>query len=198
MGFICERYSDNRAGLMVRFSGDQSSANYYAGDSANDAMEHFNLYLEDGIIYAKTDDEMALETVGVQSTEEAHELREKIDSIINAYTDEQAADNVVLFPKWIVDKQYLVGNRVRHNGKLYKVLQAHTSQADWTPDVAVSLFAEILTGEDDKPKPWEKPDSTNPYMAGDKVIFNDMVYESLIDNNLWSPDEYPAGWRVVE
>ena len=45
---------------------------------------------------------------------------------------------------------------------------------------------------------WEQPDSTNAYKKGDKVRFEGKVYESLIDNNVWSPSAYPAGWRQVE
>lgn len=42
---------------------------------------------------------------------------------------------------------------------------------------------------------WKQPDSTNPYMKGDKVTYNGKTYESVIDNNVWSPDTYPAGWK---
>ena len=44
---------------------------------------------------------------------------------------------------------------------------------------------------------WEQPDSTNPYQIGDKVRFENKIYESLIANNIWSPAAYPAGWREV-
>lgn len=83
------------------------------------------------------------------------------------------------------------------DGTLYKALQGHTSQEDWTPDVAVSLFAEILPGQDGTEiGEWRQPDSTNPYMMGDKVTYNGKIYESTIDNNVWSPDVY--GWQDVE
>lgn len=75
-----------------------------------------------------------------------------------------------------------------HNGKLYKVLQAHTSQADWSPDAAPSLFAEVLPGQGGTSVgEWVQPDSTNPYMAGDQVTHNGETWESLIDNNVWEP-----------
>ena len=93
---------------------------------------------------------------------------------------------------------YEVGRRVLYNDILYKVIQAHTSQADWTPIAAPSLFAKVINETLDGSIPeFEQPNSTNPYMKGDKVIFNGKVYESLIDNNVYSPEAYPAGWKEV-
>lgn len=86
---------------------------------------------------------------------------------------------------------------MRYNGVLYSVLQAHTSQDTWQPDVAVSLFAKVLVPDPDTVPEWEQPGSTNPYMKGDRVLFEGTVYESLIDNNVWSPTAYPAGWKAV-
>ena len=114
-------------------------------------------------------------------------------------TDEEAVTSQVLFPNWQSGKSYALGERVRYGGKLYKVLQAHTSQDDWAPDVAVSLFACLLTGEENGTiKEWVQPDSTNGYSTGDRVVYNGVIYTSLIDNNVWSPTDYPAGWQLVE
>ena len=44
---------------------------------------------------------------------------------------------------------------------------------------------------------WGQPDSTNAYSIGDKVLFEGATYESLIDNNVWSPADYPAGWNLI-
>lgn len=122
---------------------------------------------------------------------------------VQTLSDEQAIQVQSVFPLWQADVDYVVGFKVRYNDILYKVLQAHHSQSDWAPDVAVSLFAKILTGEVDpetgEPEilDWVQPDSTNPYMTGDKVIYNGVVYESVIDNNVWAPDAYPQGWKEV-
>ena len=93
---------------------------------------------------------------------------------------------------------YEVGKRILYNDVLYKVIQAHTSQAEWTPVAAPSLFAKVINETIDGSIPeFEQPNSTNPYMKGDKVIFNGKVYESLIDNNVYSPEAYPAGWKEI-
>lgn len=102
------------------------------------------------------------------------------------------------YPVWSGDSvEYKKDYRLTYKGVLYKVLQGHTSQPDWTPEAAPSLFAKILTSDDGTPLPWEQPGSTNPYMKGDKVLYNGKVYESLIDNNVWSPEAYPAGWKQI-
>lgn len=111
--------------------------------------------------------------------------------------DEDALDIMDFFPEWAVGVQYDINDKVRHNGKLYKVVQAHTSQVDWTPDVTPALFTEIA-------KPGEIPVWRQPtgaqdaYMTGDKVHYpaeSDPVYESIVDNNVWAPNVY--GWQLV-
>lgn len=103
------------------------------------------------------------------------------------------------YPVWSGDSvEYKKDYRLTYNGALYKVLQDHTSQPSWTPTDAPSLFAKVLTSETGEPLPWEQPESTNPYMTGDRVTYNGKVYESIIDNNVWAPDAYPQGWKEVE
>lgn len=114
-------------------------------------------------------------------------------------TDAQALQVPMLFDEFDGNGvAYEVGKRVLYNDTLYKVIQAHTSQAEWTPVAAPSLFAKVINETIDGSIPeFEQPDSTNPYMKGDRVIFNGKVYESLIDNNVYSPEAYPAGWKEV-
>lgn len=107
-------------------------------------------------------------------------------------TDEQALSVPVLYPAWRAGIEYQVGNRVLHGGVLYKVLQAHTSQDTWTPDVSTSLFAKVLIPDEAEIPEWEQPDSTNPYSAGDKVTHNGKTWVSDVDNNVWEPGVY--GW----
>ena len=112
-------------------------------------------------------------------------------------TDEQALEVPYIFPKWEVDVNYVKDQRVLYQGVLYKVLQGHKSQAIWKPTEAVSLFAKVLIPDPNVIPNWEQPNSTNAYMKGDKVLFNGKVYASLIDNNVWSPTDYPAGWEEL-
>lgn len=122
---------------------------------------------------------------------------------VQTLSDEQALQVQSVFPVWQVDVDYVVDFKVRHNDILYKVLQAHHSQADWAPDVAPSLFAKVIVGQIDPDTgeqeilDWTQPDATNQYMTGDKVKYNGVVYESTVDNNVWAPDDYPQGWKEV-
>lgn len=128
--------------------------------------------------------------------------RAEAKAFINAFvklrhliTDEQALEVSVLYPTWRENVAYEVGERVLYNEVLYKVLIDHTSQADWTPDVAVSLFAKVLIVDENVISAWEQPDSTNPYMKGDKVSHNGKTWVSDVDNNVWEPSVY--GWSEV-
>ena len=129
--------------------------------------------------------------------EKAVQLRKVIEQLADNLTDTEAVANSELFPKWRAGESYAVGTKVQYNNTLYKCLQAHDAQADWIPVDAVSLWAKVLIPNPDVIPEWEQPDSTNPYMTGDKVMYNGKVYESLIDNNVWSPDAYPGGWKEI-
>jgi chitodextrinase len=123
-----------------------------------------------------------------------------INSLIklrDSLNDEIALTAVEVYPQWRANgEEYKVGQRVQYNGTLYKVLQYHTSQETWAPDVAYSLFAKVLIPDANVIPEWEQPESTNPYMKGDKVTYNGKTYVSTVDNNVWAPDAY--GWEVVE
>ena len=112
-------------------------------------------------------------------------------------TDEQAVQVPLIFEAWQVDVNYKVGKKLVYEEVLYKVLQDHTSQETWTPKDAPSLFARVLVDDGGAVLDWVQPDSTNPYMQGDRVKFEGKIYESLIDNNVWSPTAYPAGWKEI-
>ena len=125
--------------------------------------------------------------------ENAKALRTAMDGIGAVLTDEQAVTYKLLYPKWSGNGvAYATGDRRQYDGNLYKCLQAHTSQADWTPTAAPSLWAKVLIPDSGAIPEWEQPDSTNPYMAGDKVTHNGKTWVSDIDNNVWAPGEY--GW----
>lgn len=204
--FFCDIFNGNQANLSVVYFDENTTEtdeldsihnnkNYYETDSITEAVKHFNLYTENGILKAYTKEEVALDDMGINS-EDAPEFREKINLLLQKLDDEEAVENTVLFPKWAAGMEYKKDDKVRYEGVLYKVLQPHTSLSIWAPNIAPSLFARVLS-EDGQVLPWEQPDSTNAYMTGDRVWYNNEMYESLVDNNVWSPEAYPAGWRKV-
>ena len=112
----------------------------------------------------------------------------KFNSVEN--TDEQALEVQSLYPEWasLADGTTLkVGERVNYEGLLYNVLQEHQKQEAWNPVDAPSLFAQVLIVDPSVVPEWVQPDSTNPYMKGDKVTHNGSTWESLVDGNIWEP-----------
>lgn len=122
---------------------------------------------------------------------DAERLRAHITRAAEALPDETALEVVDIFPRWVAGKEYEAGDRVQHGGSLYRCLQAHTSQADWEPGVAVSLWGPVRVGIPD----WEQPTgATDAYSAWDKVRHNGKIWESQVDGNVWEPGVY--GWEV--
>ena len=132
----------------------------------------------------------------------AEQFRKAVQLFAASLTDEQAMEIATIYDPWAVGKSYSVGEFVTYgensvgDPQLYKVVQAHTSQADWTPDTAVSLFTAI--GLDEKGYPvWSQPTGAHDaYNTGDIVDYNGTLYQSRIDGNTYSPEAYPAGWAV--
>lgn len=129
----------------------------------------------------------------------AYHLRAMIEKASTSLTDADALDAVELFPAYEIGRQYAAGDRIRSGDKLYKVIQAHTSQADWPPDATPALYVELAPPG--TIPVWRQPTGAqDAYQKGDKVRYPDedgAVYESLIDANVYSPEAYPAGWRAV-
>ena len=126
-------------------------------------------------------------------TERARKMRPYIEKAATNLTDEDALQAVKLFPQWAVEHTYVVGERLQYKNVLYRVVQAHTSQADWTPDITPAMFAVVSL--DEWPEFVQPTGAHNAYKKGDKVTFNGKHYISLIDGNVYSPTAYPAGWQ---
>lgn len=133
------------------------------------------------------------------SREKARALRALIEKAAVSLPDEDALEAVELFPAWAADTAYAADQRVRYGGKLYRCVQAHSSQAGWEPDKTPALWTEVA-----KPGEipvWKQPTGAqDAYNKGDRVWFPEKdttVYESLIDANVYSPEAYPAGWKEI-
>ena len=122
----------------------------------------------------------------------ARKLRPIIEQAAQSLDDRTALDAVALYPAWAAGVDYTAGYKVQHGGKLWRCLQAHTSQTGWDPDIAPSLWAKVLIPDETVAPEWEQPESTNPYMTGDKVAHNGKTWVSAVDNNVWEPGVY--GW----
>lgn len=134
----------------------------------------------------------------------AEQFRKALQMFAASLDDERALEVATIYDQWKVGKAYSVGEFLTYgenavgDPQLYKVVQAHTSQTDWTPDITPSMY--IAIGLDESGYPiWSKPTgSHDAYNTGDIVNYNGTLYKSLIDGNVYAPDEYPQGWEKVE
>jgi hypothetical protein len=131
--------------------------------------------------------------------EHAYKLRDLLHKASASLSDEDALEAAELFAVWASGTEYVAEQRIRYGGKLYRCVQAHTAQEGWEPDKTPALWTEVaLPGEIPV---WKQPTGAqDAYNKGDKVHYPDKdgpVYESLIDANVYSPEAYPAGWKVV-
>ena len=138
------------------------------------------------------------ELVELRSEIKAEETRQKLIKLIrwDELTNEEMLDLIDDFKEYSVGSFYVVGDIFSLDNQLYQVLQAHTSQEDWEPNNTPALYKPIapptIIPE------WVQPTGAHDaYGIGDKVIFEGVIYESLIDSNTWSPTAYPGGWKTV-
>lgn len=124
----------------------------------------------------------------------AIKYRKYIEQAASSLSDELALNVPELYPHWQIDITLEANERIYYNNKLYRVVQTHTTQEDWKPDQTPALFTEIA-------KPGEIPEWKQPtgaqdsYNQGDKVRYNNIIWESEVNNNVWEPGIY--GWKQI-
>ena len=122
----------------------------------------------------------------------AIKYRQHLNSLIAPLNDEDALEMTELFPMWSL-KAYSIGDRIQYDEKLYKCVQAHTAQSDWTPDITPNLWTRVSI--DEFPE-WVQPTGAqDAYRLGDKVSHIGKHWISEIDYNTYAPSVY--GWREV-
>ena len=117
----------------------------------------------------------------------------------DALSDDQAAQVGALFPEWAPGVSYTAGERISDSqGKLYRVVQDHVSQSDWPMSATPALYTPlgVTAGDPDSIPEWIQPTGAHDaYPLGAKVIYQGIIYESAVDDNVWTPGEY--GWTEV-
>lgn len=123
----------------------------------------------------------------------AYKLREMIVKASTSLTDEDALQAIELYPQWQTGTAYTADERIRYNSTLYRCVQSHTSQDDWTPDITPALWTVVSL--DEFPE-WVQPTGAqDAYNKGDKVSHNGKHWISTVDSNVWMPSVY--GWNEV-
>lgn len=117
-----------------------------------------------------------------------------IKDLVTFLPDDAAIERTVLFPEWQAGAEYVTDYRVQYNGLLYRCVQAHTAQANWTPDNTPALWARVSV---DEYPDWIQPTGAqDAYRHGDKATHNNKRWISTVDNNTWEPGVY--GWEEVK
>ena len=160
---------------------------------------------DDGQNHLKFDEDRYNEYIKEQKRQESvmkgEQLKQELteNTVLNNASDEDAYVMRYLYGEWSGDGiTYKTNDRLMYNDKFYKVLQDHTSQSDWTPDTASSLYVEIADPSNEYPEFKQPTGAHDAYAKGDKITFEGKKYVSLIDANTWSPSAYSQGWKLVE
>lgn len=134
----------------------------------------------------------------------AEQLRRALQLLVASLADDKALEIASVYPAWEANHAYAVGDIISYGSnpvgdpQLYKVLQEHTSQADWLPSATPALY-DAFGLDSNGYAVWAQPSGAHDaYNTVDIVSYNGVLYKSLIDGNVWSPDVYPAGWEPVE
>lgn len=154
-------------------------------DDCKRVIEAYKFFPNNGLLILWDD---AKSTFGAQKL--YADMRESISKAVTSLEDDMAEEVTGLFPFWATETPYDVGDRRQYNGLLYRCVQAHTSQADWTPDVVPALW--VRTSTEEWPE-WIQPTGAHDaYNQGDKVSHNEKHWISDIDANVYEPGVY--GW----
>lgn len=160
---------------------------------------------EDGQAHLRFDEDKYNDILKEQERQEqivkGEQLKQELQeiAILDYTSDEDAYTMRYLYPEWLGNGlAYKTNDRLMYNDKFYKVLQDHTSQSDWTPDTASSLYVEIADPSNEYPEFKQPTEAHDAYAKGSKITFEGKHYISLIDANVYSPTAYPAGWSLVE
>ena len=129
--------------------------------------------------------------------EQAKAIRKSINTVTANLTDEQAVEVMELYMPWTVGEAVAVGDMRRDESKLYRCIQAHTTQAEWKPALVPALWVEIApVGEYREIK--DNMLATEAFALGEIGWYRNKtdLYKSLIDANVYTPETYPQGWEV--
>lgn len=167
--------------------------------SADFAEPNFDIqtgkWFDDSVGAQKAIAEQA-KTDAQKAVQETAQVKEKVAGVINGLDDKTALQVAELYPEWQSDKTYTAKTIVRYQGKLYRVVSDHSSQADWLPDATPAIYSLISLNADGTVN-WIQPvGAHDAYKKGDQVVYNGKTFESLVDGNVCEPVE-GAQWKEV-
>ena len=160
----------------------------------------------DGNLNKEAEKTIALEQ---SLNKEIEKINKLVETIIHAEDLTASQKELILaqYPVYEVGQQYAVSDVINYGGELYEVVQQHKSQEDWNPTDTPALYTPVnnTVVEDEEGNEIEvitdfvQPQGAHDaYHTGEKVRFNGEVYDSTMDNNIYSPQDYAQGWKVAD
>lgn len=189
MGLRLEVYNENYVGLVADFNFVENSKEFCTSNNIEEAMEYFDLYLDERTRRLKRNDpnQRIVDKLAI-NIENIEMFQKQLEAITDTLTDEEAKGLSLLFEEWRPSEVYKIGDRIRYNGVLYKCLEDNNATMETPPSVMPSVWTEIFAETVSEEIPaWEQPEEGNGYADGDRVIHNDIIYISQVDNNIWEP-----------
>ena len=186
---------------------------YMDGEPTENAIEVPDTFKEENFLRYKfvngkletmTDEEFDKEypnyyTANQQNIQEENFLKEQRTMLLQTLSDEKAVEYALLYDEWKPNQLYSNNEIVRYGDKLYRCISKarHMSIESWTPYSASSLWTEISDPREEYPEFIQPTGAHNAYSIGSKITFNNIHYISEIENNVWSPIDFPRGWRKI-
>lgn len=189
MGLRLEVYNENYVGLVADFNFVENSKEFCTSNNIEEAMEYFDLYLDERTRRLKRNDpnQRIVDKLAI-NIENIEMFQKQLETITDTLTDEEAKGLSLLFEEWRPSEVYKIGDRIRYNGVLYKCLEDNNAIMEAPPSVIPSVWTKIFAEAVSEEIPaWEQPEEGNGYADGDRVIHNDIIYISQVDNNIWEP-----------
>lgn len=189
MGLRLEVYNENYVGLVADFNFVENSKEFCTSNNVEEAMEYFDLYLDERTRRLKRNDpnQRIVDKLAI-NIENIEMFQKQLEAITDTLTDEEAKGLSLLFEEWRPSEVYKIGDRIRYNGVLYKCLEDNNATMETPPSAIPSVWTEIFAETVSEEIPaWEQPEEGNGYADGDRVIHNDIIYISQVDNNIWEP-----------
>ncbi|KWZ87057.1 hypothetical protein HMPREF3224_02050 [Anaerococcus hydrogenalis] len=180
---------------------------FLKGDKRN---ERDNLLIELGLaeIAKEANPNIAIDRLDNIVAELKKEIKTAFETLILAKDlSEEQKDNILnQYKPYQIGKYYEENEKFTYKDKVYEVIQAHTSQTTWLPESTPALYKEYLNvkiqnqdgSETEVVKEFKQPTGAHDaYKKGDKVLFKGKIYQSKIDANTFSPEQFADGWEEV-
>lgn len=185
-------------GTDVRWIIDVSAIEAQEAYDEYEDIKRYKLYTEEEL-KERAEAETAAEIQKTQQKQMISFMSLAAAPMALSLTDEEVNSVSMFMPEWESGKAYENGAVVRYDGGLWRAINDIAAQPVYTLDQYTAGWKRIGEPNEDGIYPYEQPlGATDAYKIGDKVTYNGKVYESVINANVWSPDAYPVGWKLVE